>query len=136
MTLAQYAKLYAATVVAFFVLDITWLGFVAKGFYTAQMGHLMRPDAQWVPAVAFYLIYIAAIIILCVNPAIERQSMSRAVILGAVFGLAAYAAFDLTGLALLKDYPLAGGIVDLIWGTVLTGSVSGASYYVARALLR
>jgi uncharacterized membrane protein len=58
------------------------------------------------------------------------------VILGAVFGLAAYAAFDLTGLALLNDYPLAGGIVDLIWGTVLTGSVSGASYYVARALLR
>lgn len=45
MTLAQYAKLYAATVVAFFALDITWLGFVAKGFYTAQMGHLMRPDA-------------------------------------------------------------------------------------------
>lgn len=88
------------------------------------------------PAVAFYLIYIAAIIILCVNPAIERQSMSRAVILGAVFGLAAYAAFDLTGLALLKDYPLAGGIVDLIWGTVLTAAVSGASYYVARALLR
>jgi uncharacterized membrane protein len=136
MTLAQYAKLYAATVVAFFALDITWLGFVAKAFYTAQMGHLTRPDVQWVPAVAFYLIYIAAIIVLCVNPAIEKGSMSRAVILGAVFGLAAYAAFDLTGLALLKDYPLAGGVVDLIWGTVLTASVSGASYSVARLLLK
>ena len=134
MPLAQFLKLYAATAAVFFALDLTWLGVVAKGFYRAQMGHLMRPDAQWVPAVLFYLIYVGAAIVLCVQPAVERQSLGRAIGLGALFGLAAYAAFDLTSLALLKDFPLAVAAVDLAWGTVLTGSVCGASYLIARAM--
>jgi uncharacterized membrane protein len=133
MPIVQFLKLYAATAGVFCALDIAWLGFVARGFYRAQMGHLMRADAQWVPAVLFYLIYVAAIIVLCVRPALEREALGRAVALGALFGLAAYAAFDLTGLALLKDYPLAGALVDLAWGTVLTGAVSGVSFMIARA---
>ena len=127
-------KLYAATAAVFFALDLTWLGVVAKSFYRAQMGHLMRPDAQWVPAVLFYLIYVAAIIVLCVKPGLERESMGRAVAMGAVFGLAAYAAFDLTSLALLKDFPLKVALVDLAWGTCLTGAVSGAGYAIGRAM--
>lgn len=130
----QFLKLYAATAAVFFALDLTWLGVVAKGFYKAQMGHLMRPDTQWLPAVLFYLIYVAAIIVLCVKPGLERESMGRAVAMGAVFGLAAYAAFDLTSLALLKDFPLKVALVDLAWGTSLTAAVSGASYAIGRAM--
>lgn len=130
----QFLKLYAATAAVFFALDLTWLGVVAKGFYKAQMGHLMRPDTQWVPAVLFYLIYVAAIIVLCVKPGLERESMGRAVAMGAVFGLAAYAAFDLTSLALLKDFPLKVALVDLAWGTFVTAAVSGASYAIGRAM--
>ncbi|MCX5762309.1 MAG: DUF2177 family protein, partial [Gemmatimonadetes bacterium] len=91
----QFLKLYAATAAVFFALDLTWLSVVAKGFYKAQMGHLMRADVQWVPAVLFYVIYVAAIIVLCVKPGLERASMGRAVAMGAIFGLVAYAAFDL-----------------------------------------
>ena len=91
----------------------------------------MRPDVQWGAAIAFYLIYIAAVIVLCVQPAIERQSLSRALGFGALFGLAAYAAFDLTSLALLKDFPARVAVVDLAWGTVLTASVSGVAYVLA-----
>ena len=130
----QFLKLYAATAAVFFALDLTWLGVVAKGFYKAQMGHLMRPDTQWVPAVLFYLIYVAAIIVLCVKPGLERESMGRAVAMGAVFGLAAYAAFDLTSLALLKDFPLKVALVDLAWGAFVTAAVSGASYAIGRAM--
>ena len=130
----QFLKLYAATAAVFFALDLTWLGVVAKGFYKAQMGHLMRPDTQWVPAVLFYLIYVAAIIVLCVKPGLERESMGRAAAMGAVFGLAAYAAFDLTSLALLKDFPLKVALVDLAWGTFVTAAVSGASYAIGRAM--
>jgi uncharacterized membrane protein len=134
MSPVQFLKLYAATAAVFFALDLTWLGVVARGFYKAQMGHLMRADAQWVPAVVFYLVYVAAIIVLCVKPALERDSVARGVALGAVFGLAAYAAFDLTGLALLKDFPLTGALVDLTWGTCVTAAVSGASVAIARVL--
>ncbi len=132
--MAFYLKLYAACTAAFFALDIAWLGFVAKGFYQRQMGHLLADQTKWGAAIAFYLIYVAAIVILCVLPAVEKQSVARALALGAVFGLAAYAAFDLTSLALLKGFP--GGVVpvDLAWGVVLTASVSAAGFYAARWL--
>ena len=93
-----------------------------------------RGIVQWPAAVVFYLIYVAAILVLCVLPAVEKQSLTRAIGTGALFGLAAYAAFDLTALALLKGFPLQGALVDLAWGTVLTGSVSAAGYLIARAL--
>lgn len=132
--MAFYLKLYAACTAAFFALDIAWLGFVAKGFYQKQMGHLLAEETKWGAAIAFYLIYVAAIVVLCVLPAVEKQSVVRALALGAVFGLAAYAAFDLTSLALLKGFPSGVVPVDLAWGVVLTASVSAAGFYAARWL--
>ncbi len=129
--MAFYLKLYALCTAAFFAFDITWLGFVARGFYRNQMGHLLREDTQWGAAVAFYLIYVVAIVVLCVLPAVEKLSVVRAMVLGGVFGLAAYAAFDLTSLALLKGFPAGVVPVDLAWGVVLTGSVSVVGYYAA-----
>lgn len=132
--MAYYIKLYAACTAVFFALDIVWLGFVAKGFYQKQMGHLLADNTRWGAAIAFYLIYVAAIVVLCVLPAVEKQSLVRALALGAVFGLAAYAAFDLTSLALLKGFPSGVVPVDLAWGVVLTASVSAAGFYAARWL--
>jgi uncharacterized membrane protein len=131
---ALYLKLFGACLLTFLALDLTWLGVVAKGFYNAQLGHLMRPNVIWPAALLFYVIYVAAIVVLCVEPAVERKSLGRAVFLGAVFGLAAYAAFDLTSLALLKDFPTPVVFVDLAWGTVLTASVSAAGYLAAQRL--
>lgn len=128
MSLAAHLKLFGACLAVFFALDLTWLGVVAKGFYQAQLGHLMRANVIWPAALLFYVIYDAAIVILCVVPAVERQSLGRAVFLGAVFGLAAYAAFDLTSLALLKDFPVKAVVVDLAWGTALTAAVAGAGF--------
>ena len=130
--MSLFLKLYAACTVAFFALDIAWLGFVAKGFYQRQMGHLLADQTKWGAAIAFYLIYVAAIVVLCVLPAVEKQSLLRALGLGAIFGLAAYAAFDLTSLALLKGFPSGVVPVDLAWGVVLTSSVSAAGFYAAR----
>ena len=73
MTMSQFLKLYAASLVVCFGLDLLWLGVFAKNFYDKQMGHLLRPDTQWVPAVLFYLIYVAAMIIFVVQPAIEEE---------------------------------------------------------------
>jgi uncharacterized membrane protein len=132
MPALQFLKLYAVAVTVFFAIDLTWLGVVARKFYAEQMGHLTRSDVQWGAAILFYLIYVAAIVVLCVKPGLERDSVGRAVALGALFGLAAYAAFDLTALALLKDFPVKGAVVDLIWGTVLTATVSGAAAAFGR----
>jgi uncharacterized membrane protein len=82
MTVGGFFKLYAVAVVAFLVIDLTWLGVVARSFYQEQMGHLMRPNVNWSAAVAFYLVFVLGIVVLSVMPAIERHSLSHAIILG------------------------------------------------------
>jgi len=128
----EFLKLYAFGVVLCFGMDLIWLGLVAKNFYQKYIGHLMRPDIQWVPGVLFYLIYVAALVVFVVQPAIEKQSLGRAALMGAFFGLAAYAAFDLTCMALFKDFPLIAAATDLAWGASLSAVVSVATVAAAR----
>lgn len=133
MTVSNLLKMYGVGVVTCFALDLVWLGVVARGFYQRQMGHLMRPDVQWLPAVLFYLVYVAALVAFVAAPAVERQSVGRAIGYGAFFGLAAYAAFDLTGLALLKEFPVSAALVDLAWGAFLSATVSAVVVLGTRA---
>ncbi|HSC58887.1 MAG TPA: DUF2177 family protein [Gemmatimonadales bacterium] len=133
MTASQFLRLYAAGLVTCFGLDLLWLGLVARGFYQRQIGHLMRPDIQWVPAVLFYLIYVAALVVFVAGPAVEKRSLLRAVGFGAFFGLSAYAAYDLTSLALIRDFPLVAAVVDLLWGSALSAAACGAMYLAATS---
>jgi uncharacterized membrane protein len=126
------AGLYLIGVVTCFGLDMTWVGAVAHQFYERELGALLRPDVQWIPAILFYLIYVAALITFVVLPAIDRRSLTRAILLGAFFGLAAYAAYDLTCMAMIRSYPTAAGLVDLGWGAVLSAAVCAVVYAVAR----
>ena len=126
--------LYALTAVVFFAIDLVWLGVVAASFYRRQMGDLMRPDPQWGAALGFYALYIAGILVFAVLPGLEADSLRRTVALGAFFGLVAYATFDLTSLALVRDFPRTMVVVDLIWGTALTASVSAAGWAIGRWL--
>jgi uncharacterized membrane protein len=121
-------KLIAIALPTFLVIDLIWLGVVARPFYQAQMGSLMRADVNWLAALLFYCIYVVGIVILAVLPAVEQESFSQAVTLGAILGLVAYAAYDLTNLATLNGFPTTMAVVDLIWGTVLTGGVSAITY--------
>jgi len=132
VTTLQFLKLYGASVVVLFAVDLVWLGVVAKDFYGRHLSTLMRPDVRWAPAVLFYLLYVAAVLVFVVQPALERQSLPRALLLGAFFGLTAYATFDLTCLALIRDFPTRVAVVDIVWGTFLTTLVSAAAYGVGR----
>ncbi len=131
MTFLQFISLYLMTVPAFFAIDMLWLGTVATKFYQSQIGFLLGP-INWVAAITFYLIYIVGILIFAVNPALEAGSFGKAVLLGALFGFFAYATYDFTNLATVKDWPILVTVVDLIWGTVLTSSVAAASYYLGK----
>ena len=123
-------KLFVIALPIFLAIDLLWLGVVARTFYREQLGVLMRPEVNWGAALSFYVLFVAGIVILAVAPAIEKESLLRAVGLGATLGLVAYAAFDLTNLAVLQGYPATMAWVDMIWGTILTGTVSGLTYKV------
>ena len=135
MTWTEFFKLYAVALVTFLVIDLLWLGVVARSFYRAQLGHLLRPDVNWPAAMAFYVLFVAGIVVLVVWPAVEQQSLLRAVALGAFFGLVTYAAYDLTNLATLKGFPVTVAVVDLAWGAVLCATVSAVTYVAASRLL-
>jgi len=135
MNLTIFLKLYAIAIVAFFIIDLIWLGVVARSFYQTQMGHLMRANVNWPAAIVFYLIFVVGIIVLAVWPAVEKQSLGHAVILGALLGLVTYAAYDLTNLATLDGFPFKVVVVDMVWGTVLCAAVSGLTYLASTRVL-
>jgi uncharacterized membrane protein len=134
VTAIGFLKLYGASAAVLFATDLAWLGVVAKGFYARHLGSLLRPDVRWGPGVLFYLIYVAALLVFVVQPALERQSLARAVALGAFFGLTAYATYDLTSLALIRDFPTLVAVVDIAWGAFLTALVAAAGYGVGRLI--
>ena len=135
MTAASFLKVYGVSVATLFLVDLAWLGLVAKDFYHRHLGTLLRPDVRWAPGVLFYLLYVAALIVFVVEPAVARQSAGRALALGALFGLTAYATYDLTSLALVRDFPTLVAVVDLAWGTFLTALVAWVGYGAGRLLL-
>lgn len=130
----MFIKLYGIALPVFFVIDMVWLGLVAKNFYRAQIGALMKPDVNWLAAIIFYLIFIVGLVLFVVQPAMEKGSWVHAVLFGALFGLVCYATYDLTNLAVAKDWPLLVTIVDLAWGAVLAASVSTVTYVIASKL--
>jgi uncharacterized membrane protein len=131
MTVAGFFKLYGVALITFFAMDLLWLGVVARGFYQTHMGHLMKPSVNWAAAVAFYLLFLVGLVVLVIWPAIQRQSFTQAVLLGALFGLVTYAAYDLTNLATLNGFPLKVALVDLVWGTLLCATVSAVAFLFA-----
>lgn len=130
----MFWKLYAITLPVFFVIDMIWLGLVARSFYANQIGFLMKSNVNWVAAILFYLLFIGGLVVFVVQPAVAQQSLRYALVYGALFGLITYATYDLTNLATLKDWPLIVTIVDMGWGTVLGGAVAGIAYSVATRI--
>ena len=128
--------LYLLTLPVFFGIDMLWIGVLAKGFYRNNLGHLLRPDINWTAALIFYLLYIVGILIFATLPALEKQSLHQAVVLGALFGLFAYATYDLSNLATLKDWPVKIVFVDILWGMVLTASVAAASFFIGKWIMQ
>ena len=135
MNISFYLKLYLLTVPVFFIIDLVWLGVVAKGFYQKNLKYILSPNVNWTAAIIFYLMYIAGILIFAVLPAIAKDSLRHAALWGALFGFFTYATYDLTNLALLKDWPLNIVVVDILWGVVLCTMVATLSFYIARWLI-
>jgi len=135
MKISFYLKLYALTIPVFFVIDILWLGVIAKGFYRRNLKSILSSDVNWTAAVIFYLIYIAGILFFAVRPAVHNSSLGQAAVLGALFGFFTYATYDLTNMATIKDWPLVIVIVDILWGVCLCALVSCLSFMISKWLI-
>ena len=128
----MFIKLYIIALPVFFIIDMIWLGLIAKNFIREQIGFLMKTNLNWFAAIIFYLLFIAGLVVFVLSPSfVEKKDWLNALYLGALFGLFTYSTYDLTNLATIKDWPLLVTIVDIIWGMVLSASVSLISYFIA-----
>ena len=122
---------YAGTLLVMVALDMVWLGVIAKPFYQQGIGHLMAERPNIAVAVLFYLVYAAGLVIFVLTAGTETPGWSRTLLMGALFGFFAYATYDLTNLATLRDWPVGLAALDMAWGTF----VSAASVAAGKALV-
>ncbi len=131
----RIAAVYVLTLVTFLAIDAVWLGVIASAMYKRELGHLLAPNVRWGAAAVFYLLYVAGVLVLVVQPNLDA-TLARVVLFGALFGLVAYATYDLTNLATLQRWPVSVTLIDLAWGAFLTAATAAAGWTYGRWLLR
>ena len=125
--MTQYIIAYVAAGVAFVIIDLLWLGLVARDVYQTKLGPLMAQEIVIPAAAIFYALYLAGIIIFAVHPALQAGSWQTALIWGALFGFFCYMTYELTNWAVIEGWPSSLVLIDIVWGTVLTASVASVS---------
>lgn len=125
MNIQLFFTLYALSVPVFFVIDMIWLGFIAKDFYQKTIGHLLG-DVKWGVAILFYLLFLLGLTFFATYAGVQAGSWKMAAVYGALFGFFTYLTYDLTNLATLKDWPVSVVYVDILWGSLLGALVAGA----------
>ncbi len=126
MSTRQLVIAYPLTALVFLVLDALWLTTMADRLYRPALGRLMLERFDIAPAIAFYVLYVAGVVLFAVAPGLAHGRWSSALGLGALLGLFAYATYDLTNQATLRDWPWRVTLVDLCWGTFVTAAAAAA----------
>lgn len=130
----RYIAAYVFTAVAFLAIDLVWLTRIARTFYYDRLGDILLQNPKLGAAAAFYALYVVGIVIFAVAPALRDGAATTALVYGALFGFFAYATYDMTNYATVRDWSLTVSLVDTLWGTVLTGVAAWIGYLGTRAL--
>lgn len=121
------------TLLSMGVLDAIWLSTMTARLYRRQLPGLLLDIPNWGPALAFYVLYAAGVVVLVVLPALEHEyPLGRAILFGALLGLVAYGTYDLTNQATLRGWSSVVTLVDMTWGASLTAIVVGIAVTAAR----
>jgi uncharacterized membrane protein len=128
----NYALAYVASLLLFAAVDITWLMTMGARLYKQTLGDILLPTVNIAPAIAFYAIYPVALVYFAIMPALKSGSVALALFNGALFGFVAYATYELTNFATLRNWTLQITIIDIVYGAVASGLVSAV---VAAALM-
>jgi len=125
---------YLLTFIVFLMIDMLWLGVIAKNIYQKYLGDFLSNQVNWTAAFIFYFIYVLGISIFAIYPSVNKGSVYNAILMGALFGFFTYATYDLTNLATLKGWPLPIVFIDIIWGSVLSAVVCFSGFYIVKWL--
>ena len=125
-----YLIQFGIAFVVFMGIDLIWLGIIAKPIYAHYLSDFLRPTPNWPVAFLFYTLFIIGLIIFAIQPGVAEQSVKKASIMGALFGFFTYMTYELTNWAVIKDWPAGIVPIDILWGIILSTSVSGISTFI------
>ena len=117
---------YLTTAIVMIIIDLVWLGFIAKPLYQQGIGHLMTDQPNILAAVTFYVLFPIGLMVFAITPQMAVEGWQKSALLGAMFGFFAYATYDLTNLATLKNYPFSLALIDMFWGTLVSATAATA----------
>lgn len=127
---------YLITFIVYFLVEITWLTLVARNFYAKYLGHLMADNPNLIVSIIYFIVAVVGLVFFAVNPAVEKNSLTYALMAGAIFGLMTYATYSMTNFATLKDWPFIVTVVDVGWGIVLNGLSAGIGFYIIKLFIK
>lgn len=126
-----YAKLFLTSAVIFLVIDLLWLAVISRQLYVDQLGGLMG-ETRIIPAAIFYVLFMTGLLFFVIVPALNKNKLSYAILVGGFFGLICYGTYDLTNLATLENWPVVITVLDLIWGTFINAATAGLVFWIAK----
>ena len=132
----RYLAAFGTSAIVMLALDAVWLTVMGDRLYRPVLGDWMRESFLLPPAIAFYVLFLSGVTYLATVPALQQGSWKRAAINGAVFGLVAYATYDLTNQATLTRWSTTITLVDMTWGTLLASTSALAGYFGSRWMVR
>lgn len=127
----RYFAAYVATFVVFIAIDFVWLSSTANVLYKPVLKDILLTDFRLVPAIVFYLLFPLGLVIFGVTAGIRGGNWSDALLYGALFGFFAYATYDLTNQATLRNWETKLTVIDMIWGSFISGTASTAGYLIS-----
>ncbi|MET0171468.1 MAG: DUF2177 family protein [Agrobacterium vaccinii] len=126
----KYVVAYVATLIVFVAVDFVWLSSMASVLYRPVLGDMLAPEFRPVPAVVFYLFYVAGLTFLAVRPGLSAGKLGTSLVNGAVVGFTAYATYDLTNQATLVNWSTTLTVADLIWGSFVSAVSACAGHWI------
>jgi uncharacterized membrane protein len=122
----KYLGIYLAVFLSMFLVDMLWLRVIAVSWYQQGMGSLLTDSPNLFAAAAFYLLFPVGLLVFAVLPGETGSSVLRVAGMGVLFGFFAYATYDLTNLAVIKNWPLGLTLLDMAWGSAVSGLAAAA----------
>ena len=126
--------IYLSLLIALIAIDLVWLLGIAKNLYRNEMGDLMASEPKLIAGLAFYLLYALGVCIFVIVPALSKQSWIYALQYGALFGLFCYMTYDLTNLAVVRNFPTQLAFIDIAWGSFVTALCASFAYWVGNRI--
>ena len=133
-SITTWLTAYGIAAVVFAVVDVFWLGVVAQPLYNAQLGHLLADEFNLGAAAAFYLLYLVGLVHFAIRPLEPPRPLRRTLLDAGLYGFFTYMTWDLTSMAVFRDFPLLVVLVDVTWGTAVCIAVTAATVWVMRRL--